>query len=151
MTKPTLITRSTFLAQAGAALLALLGGSDKTKAAETPPAGGTKKKYTMVVLTNATAGKDAEFNEWYTNRHLHDVLKVPGIIGAQRFKLAVNPSPTGPSWHYYAAYEMETDDPKATVDDLVKRYGTDKMPMSDSMDKVSFFSVYESITPVVKA
>lgn len=149
---PTLISRSTFLSRTCAALLALLVGSGKADAAvkeKRPPAGATGKRYTMVVLTNAKEGKDEEFNQWYTNRHLHDVLATPGFVRAQRFQLAVNPSSGGPSWRYYAAYELETDDLKAAVDELMRRYGTDKMPMSDSMDSSNiFFSVYEAITPV---
>jgi hypothetical protein len=145
VTKPTLMTRSAFLAQAGA-LFTVLGAAGEAQAKGIP---GAKKKYTMVVLTNPKPGKDAEFNDWYNNHHLHDVLKVPGIASAQRFKLVV-PAPGGTTWHYYSAYHIEADDPKATVDELIKRYGTDQMQLGDSMDPVSFFSVYEAITPVVK-
>lgn len=155
MTKSTLISRSEFLAQAGTALLGLLAGAEQLKAAavdDKTTKSGAKKRYTMVVLTNAKAGKDAEFNEWYTHRHIPDVLKTPGFTSAQRFKLAIPPSPTatGPSWHYYSAYQLDTADPKATVDELVKRYGTDQMPLGDSMDPSSFFfAVYEAVTPVI--
>jgi hypothetical protein len=148
---PTLISRSTFLSRTCAALVALLAGSAKADGAakEKRPPAATRKRYTMVVLTNAKEGKDEEFNHWYTNRHLHDVLATPGFVRAQRFRLVVNPSTGGPSWRYYASYELETDDPKAAVDELMRRSGTDKMPVSDSMDSSNFFfSVYEAITPV---
>jgi hypothetical protein len=48
-------------------------------------------KYTFVVMTNPTAGKEAEFNEWYNTHHIPDVLdvlKVPGFVCAQRFRIA---------------------------------------------------------------
>ena len=44
------------------------------------------QRYSLIVLTNPVEGRDGEYNDWYTNTHLHDVLKIPGIIGAQRFR-----------------------------------------------------------------
>jgi hypothetical protein len=32
-------------------------------------------KHLMLVLTNPVEGKDAEYNEWYTNTHLPDILR----------------------------------------------------------------------------
>jgi hypothetical protein len=37
-------------------------------------------KYTFVVMTNPTAGKEDEFNEWYNKQHIPDVLNVPGLV-----------------------------------------------------------------------
>ena len=42
-------------------------------------------KYTFVVLTNPTSGKEAEYNKWYNDQHIPDVLNVPGFVAAQRF------------------------------------------------------------------
>jgi len=39
----------------------------------------------LIVFTNPVEGRDDEYNDWYTNTHLPDVLKIPGITGAQRF------------------------------------------------------------------
>ncbi len=46
-----------------------------------------KTKHVLVVMSNPAPGKEQEYNDWYTNVHLGDVLKVPGIVSAQRFKL----------------------------------------------------------------
>jgi len=43
-------------------------------------------KATLVVLTNPVAGREDDYNDWYTNRHLGDVLEVPGIVSAKRLK-----------------------------------------------------------------
>ncbi len=32
--------------------------------------------------------REEEFNDWYTNVHLDDTLKVKGIVSAQLFKLS---------------------------------------------------------------
>jgi len=101
----------------------------------------------MVILTNAVAGKDDEFNDWYDNRHINDVLSCPGFVRAQRFKI-VAPLVENP-WRYCAIYEIETDDPQAAVKELVSRHGTDKLPSSDAMDLNAYAVVYEEITPVI--
>ena len=45
-------------------------------------------KYTFVVMTNASEGKEEEFNRWYNQHHIPDVLNVPGFVSGQRFRLA---------------------------------------------------------------
>jgi hypothetical protein len=41
----------------------------------------------FLVLSNPAAGMEDEFNEWYKHVHTADVLQVPGLVSAQRFKL----------------------------------------------------------------
>ena len=36
----------------------------------------------LIVLSNASEGKDVEYNEWYTGTHLADVLKTDGFSAA---------------------------------------------------------------------
>src|SRR3546814_16369245 len=43
-----------------------------------------KERLLYIVLTNATPGDDEQFNDWYTNTHIPDVLAVPGFVAAQR-------------------------------------------------------------------
>jgi hypothetical protein len=108
------------------------------------------KRYTLVVLTNAVEGKDREFNDWYSGRHLQDVLAIPGFKSAQRHKLVAEPMANAVRYGYFAAYDIETDDPQGALEELARRAGTDRMPMSEAMDASSFYAVlYEAITPVV--
>ena len=104
------------------------------------------KKYTLVVLTNAVAGQEEEFNEWYSNQHLGDVIAVPGFVSAQRFRLASKPVAGEPLYKYYATYDLETDDPDAAIAEMMARVGTDKMPMSTGMDPTFYVVLYEPIT-----
>src|SRR5436190_568213 len=46
------------------------------------------ERHVFVVFTNAVEGQENIYNEWYADVHLKDVLKVPGIVAAQRFKLS---------------------------------------------------------------
>lgn len=87
-------------------------------------------RYKMLVLANAVEGKDEEFNRWYDDQHLGDVLAIPGVLTGERFKIA------GPAdkWSYLTLYDIETDDLAAFSADLNARAGTDAMPMTDSID-----------------
>lgn len=109
-------------------------------------------KHKFLVLTNPVEGKDKEYNDWYTNQHIPDVVSVPGIVAAQRFKLADFQMGNGaPSpWKYLAIYEIESDDLKATFDAMQALVGTDKMVMTDALDMTSVGGfIYSPITNLV--
>jgi hypothetical protein len=52
--------------------------------------------------------REKEFNDWYSNMHVPDMLEVPGMIQATRWVSAE--SKEGQSRKYLALYELETDD-----------------------------------------
>ena len=77
----------------------------------------------MLGFTNAAEGKDEEFNRWYDDVHLADVLKVDGFVAAQRFGLEGMDGGDSPH-RYLALYEIETDDIEATIKGLTASAGT---------------------------
>jgi hypothetical protein len=89
-------------------------------------------QYCYVVITDALPGREEEFNAWYDQRHLADVLRVPGFVAARRFKLAQPQS--GLPGRYLSLYEIETDDPQAALAELTRRAGTAQMVMSEALD-----------------
>jgi hypothetical protein len=91
-------------------------------------------KYTFVVLTNPTSGKDTEYNRWYNEQHIPDVLNVPGFVAAQRFRLADSETGDKHPHRYLALYEIETDDLAGALKELQSRVGTADMVMSDAID-----------------
>ncbi|GEM31280.1 hypothetical protein NN3_22870 [Nocardia neocaledoniensis NBRC 108232] len=105
-------------------------------------------RYQYAVLTNPVEGREDEFNEWYTNTHVRDVLRIPGFVSAQRFELssdgqrAAGPHP----WRYFALYEIETDDLPAVLDELARRYDTADMVMSSALAPERLGLIYEAIT-----
>ena len=107
----------------------------------------------ILLVSTAPAGaeRDQEYNDWYTNRHLADVVTVPGFVSAQRFKLA---DPMGfPHDHrYLAIYEVESDDPKAVMDEMMRRSGTPAMVLSEALDlEGATIGLYEECSPVLEA
>jgi len=103
--------------------------------------------YQLVVFSNALDGRDAEYNDWYDNQHLNDVLAVPGFYRAQR--LTVDRVLTGepPEHKYLALYEFEADDLDRTLGHFFSLTGTDKMPMTDAMDTNAKPAVYRVMGP----
>src|SRR5689334_19324828 len=41
----------------------------------------------LFVYTNCELGKEDEFNRWYDDVHVPDMLSIDGIVSAQRFEL----------------------------------------------------------------
>lgn len=92
-------------------------------------------KYCFVVITTPVQGKEDEFNTWYTEQHLKDVLRVPGFVSAQRLKIM--PETSSVPGKYIALYQMETDNPEACVEDLLARAGKPGLEVSEALDMPS--------------
>ena len=71
-------------------------------------------KHLCVVLTEPAQGKAAEFEHYYENIHLDEVLATTGWESAQRFVLADQIGKACPLPHL-ALYEIDTDDPKSVI------------------------------------
>jgi hypothetical protein len=68
-------------------------------------------KYLLVVFSDCKdPTREKEFNDWYSDMHVPDMLEIPGMIRATRWMSA---EPERSQHRKYAAlYEMETDDIK---------------------------------------
>jgi hypothetical protein len=105
-------------------------------------------RYLYVVQSSPVAGREDEYNDWYTNVHLADVLKVNGFMSAQRFRFRPADGPHTPQHRYLALYDVETDDLQATEDhNQYLATETSEMPMTDAFDMSTFTRCYfEPIT-----
>ena len=94
-----------------------------------------------LVFSNPTPGKEDEFNQWYDEVHVRDVLATPGMLSAQRYKLA-DAAISGeggmppPPQRYLLVYEMEGD-----IDVIMGKVSeaamSGTMVMSDALDMTS--------------
>lgn len=109
-------------------------------------------KYKLVVLTNPMTGEqEDEFNDWYDNIHLDDVVAVPGFISAERFKLKDGLG-FPHSHRYLALYEVETDTPETACQELFSRQGTELMMISEALDLPGAMAgLFEPCSTVVRA
>lgn len=86
-------------------------------------------KYKMVVLTNALDDRDEEFNQWYDDQHIADLLTLPGMKTAQRYKIVL-----GEGWGYLAIYDVETDDLDGLMAEMYRRVDDGEIYMSPAFD-----------------
>lgn len=129
--------------------------------------GNVVAKYYFVALTNPAEGREQEFDEWYTNNHIVDVMRVKGFVAAQRFKLADRQRKTASyqggdgetaaagtrsnPYSYMAIYEIETDDLDAVMSEFEAKVNTPEIPISGAMKFERMTSLFEPITPRVLA
>jgi hypothetical protein len=72
----------------------------------------------LVLSDPITPDVDAEYNDWYDNVHLPEILALPGFTSARRYRMAAtqlssaDPSVERPKLptRYVATYEVEADD-----------------------------------------
>ncbi len=92
-------------------------------------------KFFMIFNPAAKPGRGEEYSEWCRTQHFPDLLRVPGIVSAKRFK-ALPGGPDEPD-RFVAIFEMECDDPQDVMREIGRRNGTPDMPRSDCYDRAS--------------
>ena len=107
-------------------------------------------KAVMVVLSQpADPSREDEYNEWYDNVHIPEVCDIPGFVGARRFKVSdAGPLPVDPAAPaYLAIYELDSENPAATCQELTVRSADGRMHMSDvlSMEPLPSAILYEAL------
>lgn len=95
----------------------------------------------FLVFSNPSAGREDEFNAWYEETHIPDVLKVPGVASAQRYAIADvpvddvegAPKPPPPEHRYLAVYRLDRD-PAQVMKEMTTRTAAGVMVLNDAMD-----------------
>jgi len=92
------------------------------------------RKALMLVHTNpASAEQEAEFNAWYDQVHIPQLLeRVPGIVRATRYVASAEMPP--PAERYLAIYEIEADDPAAVVKAINQAAARGDLDFSPALD-----------------
>jgi hypothetical protein len=85
----------------------------------------------------ASPDQEDEYNDWYDNTHLPDILCVPGVVSARRFKLsrAQIGEPDGSLPEYVAVYDLDAPDIQALLDRLRTRRDKGEIYFSDALQK----------------
>lgn len=103
-------------------------------------------KGVLVVRTAPSEGRESEYNEWYDDTHLGDILKLAGFTSARRFR-TVTGSDDLP---YLALYEVEADDLKAAQESIGAGVASGQVRMGGAdviaRDPGPFMAMYEQIT-----
>lgn len=107
-------------------------------------------RYKLLVTSRPVAGREQEYNDWYQNVHLRDVVAIEGYRSAQRFRFnqLVGPGARTP---YLAIDDIETDDIDAAVEELMSRAASGKLPVSSALSSEGTLAVvYEEFGPAVR-
>jgi hypothetical protein len=84
-------------------------------------------KTIMAVFSNpATPAQEDEYNTWYDEVHLKELLAIPGIVGATRYTIGDDSA-----HRYLATYEIEGD-PAAVLAEMAAR--APEMTLSPALD-----------------
>ncbi|MDB6062895.1 MAG: hypothetical protein JWM78_2998 [Verrucomicrobiaceae bacterium] len=90
----------------------------------------------LVVFSNAVAGREEEFNTWYSDVHVPEVLKAaPQIKSAKRFSLntiAVQDGVKG--WQFMTIYDIDAADLQPVMESMGAAMANGEFNMSDSGD-----------------
>ena len=69
--------------------------------------------------------REQEYNAWYDEIHIPELLKLDGIVGARRLRSVNGDGP------YVAIYELEGEDLQTILDNMVANAG--QLHMSDAI------------------
>ena len=97
----------------------------------------------MLVFTNALPGRDEEFNRWYDEIHLPEVLALPVFTGARRLQLAPAQMFPEQRFRYLAIYEYRGS-AAAALEALTGAAGSFRM--TDSLAEEVQVSLFEHTT-----
>lgn len=100
------------------------------------------KNPALLVFTSPAPGQDAEYNEWYSNIHVPEVLQIPGIVAAQRWKVSEDAG-IETEHRYLAIYELDERPPTEAIAALTAAAPT--MNMSPALGGAQMV-LYEPIT-----
>lgn len=92
------------------------------------------RDFEMLVFSNPVAGREDEYNRWYDEVHLGEVVaSSPEFTGARRCRLTAPPQ-GGLTHRYLAIYTARTEDPVALLAGLTEKSRSGTMNMSDAID-----------------
>ena len=93
-------------------------------------------RFSFVVYSNPAEGREQEYNDWYSNQHLRDLLAIPGVISARRFKLSdTQIGEVAQTYRYLAIYDIEADDVQSFIKELMLRTASGAIPRCGHVER----------------
>jgi hypothetical protein len=91
-------------------------------------------RYLWLVFSNPIDGEAAEYNRWYSEEHMLDVLSIDLVSAAQRFQFAASSGGPEPHQRYLAIYDIEANSPDEAMTAIDKARGTGTMRGTTALD-----------------
>jgi len=106
-------------------------------------------RYRMVVMSNPVPGREDEFERWYQEVHLPELVALDGFVSAQRYSREMILG-SAQSWPHMAIYEIESDDIEAAIGGLVTVAEAGDLTMSEAIDTAATSAaVFRACGPAV--
>lgn len=87
-------------------------------------------RHVLMVHSQPKPRRDDEYNSWYNDIHLAEVLAIDGFVSARRFRAEPSIYHEMPSHEYLTLYDIDSDDLQETLDQL--RSAAKSMTMSSA-------------------
>jgi len=107
-------------------------------------------RYKLVVLSSPLEGREADYNDWYQNIHMRQVMAIPGFESGQRYRRSAALT-QDEFFPYLAIYEIETDDIAGALAELRRRAGNGQVTTSDALAPKVYAVAYEALGSAVTA
>jgi hypothetical protein len=85
-------------------------------------------KYKMLAFGNSVEGQEAAYNCHYRNRHIPDLLTLPGVRSAQRYELV-----DSPKFGYLTVLDLEVDSLAEFQATLTEAFSSGRLASSPSV------------------
>ena len=118
-------------------------------------------RHILVVMSSPVDRREDEYNKWYSDVHLQEVIELPGFVSAQRFEMAdtqlkdiltpaeINRAYGETEHRYLAVYEIEAESAGAALQAL--REARPHFRMSDALGAELNVWAYTPITDEVRS
>lgn len=101
-----------------------------------------ERTYRFMVFSNPASGNEQRYLDWYRGQHIHDLLRIKGVVAAQMFRVAdVQYEPTPLSQRFVMVWEIRTDDLASVFDTMKENIRTGLTVGSDAFDWNSLMTV----------
>ncbi|MEV0358288.1 hypothetical protein AB0H71_19790 [Nocardia sp. NPDC050697] len=84
----------------------------------------------LMVFATPKEGRDEEYNRWYTEVHIPEMLAIPGVVAAERHRLVRGGPDEG---RYLSVFTLEGD-PAVVLAELGARAKDGRMAVTDAGD-----------------
>lgn len=93
----------------------------------------------LVTMTRPLPGREAEYNDWYQNTHIPELVNTLKMKGAQRFKLVAKMMGASEA-EYLAIYDIECDDPADFMHQMGEASASGKFTKSNDGDQSATYA-----------
>lgn len=100
----------------------------------------------MLVLSNPVEGREEEFERWYRETHVPEMLLLPGFVACRRLVLSEAQMGRFHPQQHLALWEIETDDLAAVYDRLRGDMASGALADCQAFDRAT--AVSHTFTPI---